>query len=159
MSSVRILWTFYKGFRNELGSVKFALLGGKVLFKNLKYQSTNQSIFICQGYITFRYWLREVLQNDIGTKSRKLFVLYYSMNSLSKEVHGNLSTNKENKSRRSRIVVHVNGLEYFIYNRTPAYDYIEQLLNKSRQTKSPTESTDAKIVTLEESTFHKMYLL
>ena len=88
-----------------LESIKFAPLGGKILFKNLRYHSTNQSVSIVQGYVTFRYWLRHVLQNDFDT-----------------------SASGKHKSPKSRILVYLNGLEYFIYNRTPAYDYLDELM-------------------------------
>lgn len=43
--------------KHILDSIRVSLLGGRILFKNLRYLSTNQSVSIVKGHISFRYWL------------------------------------------------------------------------------------------------------
>jgi len=45
-------------------SLQIAPLGGRILFKNLRYHSRNQSITVLHGYISFRYWLWNVRTED-----------------------------------------------------------------------------------------------
>ena len=88
------LWPSDKAYIT-IESVKFALLGGRILFKKVVYQSTNQKISILNGHLAFRYWLS----------------------------HGP----QENHGRR--VVLYISGVEWFVYNRTPGYDYVEETLN------------------------------
>jgi hypothetical protein len=50
-------------------SIQFGVLAGRILFKNIKYVTENQSISILQGNITFRYWLKRVRKNDTTFKT------------------------------------------------------------------------------------------
>jgi len=69
-------------------SIQFAPLAGRILFKNLKYLSRNQSITVLKGSVTWRYWLWSVredrsqgnVKNDDGGDSGMfdLFDLVYS---------------------------------------------------------------------------------
>ncbi|OZJ04030.1 hypothetical protein BZG36_03772, partial [Bifiguratus adelaidae] len=94
-------WRRYHAYL-EIESLQFALLGGRILFKNVRYHSTNQSVYILKGHLTIRYWL---------WKTRK---------------EGNRGHANERKS--CRIVLNIQGLEWFLYNRTPAYDLLREVL-------------------------------
>ena len=41
-----------------IGSIHFSLVAGRILFKNVKYHSSNQTIKIVKGQISWRYWIR-----------------------------------------------------------------------------------------------------
>src|SRR5439155_23452479 len=69
--------------------------------KNVRYQFRNQSIYILKGHITWRYWLRR-------TRMRE-----------NSQVKGNANANLP-----CRVFLRLDGAEWFIYNRTPAYDAI-----------------------------------
>ena len=45
-------------------SLQIAPLGGRILFKNFRYHSRNQSITVLHGFISFRYWLWNVRTED-----------------------------------------------------------------------------------------------
>jgi hypothetical protein len=50
-------------------SIATAILSGKLMFRNFRYYSKNQSIYILRGHITFRYWsgkVRDQTQATIG---------------------------------------------------------------------------------------------
>lgn len=81
--------------------LQLSFLAGRILFKNFRYQSRNQSIHVLKGHITWRYWLRRVRVRE---------------NSHVKET--------VNAKLPCRISLVLEGVEWFIYNRTPAYDAI-----------------------------------
>ncbi|KAI3660900.1 hypothetical protein MP638_006657 [Amoeboaphelidium occidentale] len=99
------LLVLLKKSRTELSfdSLKVAPLRGRILFKNFRYQSINQCITIVDGYITVLYWRKLVEKNFSGPSDLKL---------------------------PCRIHVSARGVEWFMYNRTPAYDYVEKCLNE-----------------------------
>jgi hypothetical protein len=49
-------------FTNNLrtGSVQFAILSGRILFRDVRYFSSSFSISILSGHLSFRYWLTSV---------------------------------------------------------------------------------------------------
>lgn len=82
----------------EIGSIQLSLLGGRVLVKNVRYTSRNESIRISHGSVTWRYWFWRVRASD--------------------------DLQKENTARPCRIIAQFEGVEWFIYNRTISYDSI-----------------------------------
>lgn len=58
-----ILWRRFKVWV-DIGSVQFSPLGGRLLFRDVRYVGENQSIGIVMGSITWRYWLWRVRQDD-----------------------------------------------------------------------------------------------
>lgn len=93
-------WHRYKAYIH-VEAIQLSFLAGRILFKNIRYQSRNQSIYILKGHITWRYWLRR-------TRVRE--------NSQVKE--------GINAKLPCRVILAVEGVEWFVYNRTPAYDAI-----------------------------------
>ncbi|KAJ3553006.1 hypothetical protein NM688_g3848 [Phlebia brevispora] len=102
----------------ELGSIHFSLIAGRILFKDLQYHSSNQTIKVVKGQISWRYWLRapageedlshaRVMGEDIGAEPRKKATL------------------------ACRLHMSLQGLEWFIYNRTAAYDNIVNAMQSS----------------------------
>jgi hypothetical protein len=41
-----------------LGSIHFSLLTGRILLKDVRYHSSNQTIKLVKGQIQWRYWIR-----------------------------------------------------------------------------------------------------
>lgn len=39
------------------GSIQFSPMAGRILFKDLRYHSSNMSIRVLKGHVTWRYWL------------------------------------------------------------------------------------------------------
>ncbi|TPX65020.1 hypothetical protein SpCBS45565_g05450 [Spizellomyces sp. 'palustris'] len=87
-------------------SVQFAPLSGKVLFRNLRYYSRNQSLSVLRGHITFRYWVSRVRKGGDTAASGS-------------------------QERPCRIRLRLDGLEWFIYNRTAAYEHLQSVLERS----------------------------
>ena len=82
----------------EIGSLQISLLGGRILFKDVRYESRNMSVRILDGHVTWRYWLWRVRASD--------------------------DLRKDDSSRPCRIIAQVEGVECFLYNRTASYDAI-----------------------------------
>ncbi|KAJ3160450.1 hypothetical protein HDU86_000784 [Geranomyces michiganensis] len=97
-------WRKYKAYL-ELESIHFAPLSGRILFRNFRYYSRNQSVHVLRGYVTFRYWLRHVRQESDNSDITP-------------------------QDLPSRFMIRVDGLEWFIYNRTPAYEHLQSVLER-----------------------------
>ncbi|KAI8968020.1 hypothetical protein BDF20DRAFT_203466 [Mycotypha africana] len=98
-------WRRYNAYI-EVDSIRVSLLGGRILFKNLRYLSTNASISILKGHVTIRYWL-------------------FNVRSTKNDKYGKLS------NLPCRIVCSVEGFEWFLYNNTAAYNKIRDILGLS----------------------------
>ncbi|KAI8065374.1 uncharacterized protein B0P05DRAFT_589949 [Gilbertella persicaria] len=118
-------WRKYNAYI-EVDSIRVSLLGGRVLFKNLRYLSTNQSISIIKGHFSIQYWLLNVRKSE---------------------------DDKKGKTSHSpcRIACKVEGLECFIYNNKPAYDRMKSVLGLSPVETNPstTAGTEQEKLTVE----------
>ncbi|CAG8472716.1 9921_t:CDS:10 [Diversispora eburnea] len=99
-------WRQYNAYI-EIESIQFSPLAGRILFRNLKYRSINQSFIILKGHITCQYWLWNVR----------------------KEEHHN-GDNNNDVEEPCRIVCHLDGVEWFVYNRTPAYEALKTIIER-----------------------------
>lgn len=105
-------------------------MAGRIFFKGFRYHGTNETIFIHGGYITWRYWLRRVREpewspTDAGAGKSSLGKPEDGIDSARREnVDGEYGGAKAVKELPCRISVSAQGLEWFVYNRTPAYDAI-----------------------------------
>jgi hypothetical protein len=96
----RYTWKRWR-YHVRVESVKLALLSGTISFRNFRWYTENTAICILEGYVTFRYW--------------KLHV----RDTISSE---------DDDSQATRIHIYVNGFEWFIYNRTDAYERLRNIL-------------------------------
>ncbi|KAG0277971.1 hypothetical protein BGZ95_004994 [Linnemannia exigua] len=106
-------WRHMKAYI-EFESLQIAPLGGRILFKNFRYHSRNQSITVLHGYISFRYWLWNVRTEDDPIPD----------DSAGAKTSGMGMADEDN----CRITCNLVGLEWFMYNRTPAYDVLATTL-------------------------------
>ena len=119
------MWHKYRAYV-EIQALQFSLLGGRIFFKGLHYHGQNETIIINDGYLTWRYWLRRVKEVDCAQRA---------------PAAGGPDPGKEYEERNGagegpqggsnalgklpcRVVMKSRGLQWFIYNRTPAYDDI-----------------------------------
>lgn len=98
----------------KVGSVKLSLLSGTLLFSDIRLYTENTAIRILEGYIVFRYWRRQVCTVD-----------------------------SNNEKYPTRIEVHLNGLEWFIYNRTDIYEQLRQSFEASHGRKNDLKNSSA----------------
>lgn len=143
-------WTWHK-YRAyiDITSFQLSLLGGRIFFKSIRYHGHNQTVFVHDGNITWRYWLRQVQEPLIMQKvSRR--------HDDSDSDHTPSDTSNEKTRPRSkslgraeaadgnrqrnlpcRIFVKVKGVEAFLYNQSPVYDNIIAGLQNEARKKDP----------------------
>ncbi|KGO69429.1 hypothetical protein PITC_064850 [Penicillium italicum] len=122
-------WHYYRAYV-DINALQVSLLGGRIFFKGIRYHGVNETIFIHGGFITWRYWTRTVERNDLTGIRRKAGLARHT----SREGHAPHDGTSDNLREQggvgkttelpSRITIDTYGLEWFIYNRTPAYDSI-----------------------------------
>ncbi|KAK5660358.1 hypothetical protein OQA88_12899 [Cercophora sp. LCS_1] len=104
-------WTWHQyGVYIDIQALQISLLAGRIFFTGLRYHGNNETILVQNGHITWAYWLRRVREVSIDK---------------SKSAKHNVGSSGEHSAKLPcRINVSLLGLEWFIYNRTPAYDSI-----------------------------------
>jgi hypothetical protein len=104
------LWNVY-GIYIDIKALQISLLAGRIFIKGLRYHGNNETIFVHDAYITWSYWQWRVRDADIERPRVGV---------------QDLAQGKNDKNARlpCRVNVHMSGLEWFIYNRSAAYDTI-----------------------------------
>ncbi|KAG6040705.1 hypothetical protein E4U41_007380 [Claviceps citrina] len=102
-------WRTYRVYI-DVKAIQISLLGGRIFFTGLRYHGPNETFLIQHGDVTWRYWLRrareaEVLTSNIGEEE-------------------SAPEKQKNSTLPCRIHVKVVGVEWFVYNRSPAYDNV-----------------------------------
>lgn len=119
------------------------MLAGRIFFKEIRYHGDNETVFVHGGYITWRYWLPSVKECQ-----------YYSNRGSPDQARSGAPNEKPNGKKSEyqdarewrpesdgdkvlpcRITVEVTGVEAFLYNRSPAYDWIVQGIQGYNSTK------------------------
>lgn len=136
----------------DIQALQISLLGGRIFFKGFRYHGENETIHIQNGYITWNYWLRVVKQTDCARCVDSNYG--QSVSSQEEQRTGSQLPNSESCAKESgsiqaaqnlpsRISVTISGLEWFIYNRSPAYEAIAASQRRKSKQDSPRPSTDA----------------
>lgn len=94
-------WRKYRAWL-DIGSIQFSPLGGRLLFRDLTYVGENETIKIVMGHVTWRYWLLHVRREE--------------------------DLKKDDDTLPCRTTLQLEGLEWFIYNRGPAFDALLERL-------------------------------
>ncbi|KAF7126202.1 hypothetical protein CNMCM5793_002624 [Aspergillus hiratsukae] len=125
-------WHYYRAYI-DIHALQISLLGGRIFWKGIRYHGVNETIFVHGGFITWHYWKRTVRKTDLS--------LLNSSNERTPAGSQRPDTQSSDKASRDngegeqgglkgadnlpcRIAIQFYGLEWFIYNRTPAYDSI-----------------------------------
>ncbi|KAL4909994.1 hypothetical protein BDW74DRAFT_173468 [Aspergillus multicolor] len=128
-------WHYYRAYV-DINALQISLLGGRIFFKGIRYHGVNETIFIHGGFVTWNFWKHAVRRTDFSRfKSRKPD---------DTEDGGSESGSIGETGGVDcpsvlpcRITVKFYGLEWFIYNRTPAYDSILSGFNPAAPNSSP----------------------
>lgn len=117
------LYLRWKGLPHyvDIQSLQISLLAGRIFFGKVIYHGTNETITIVGGHITWRYWLRRVRHASVGVTE----------DGRGGGIEGGGGEAKS-EELPCRVLVELKGIEWFIYNRSPAYDLImEQMASGS----------------------------
>ncbi|KAL9013327.1 MAG: hypothetical protein Q9173_001971 [Seirophora scorigena] len=119
----------------DIQALQLSLLGGRCFFKGFRYHGHNETILINDGYITWRYWLRRVREAEYLSKKSTIRpqeegeeeAQHHSIHAAGSRPGGSLPCRLKLKAR---------GMEWFIYNRTAAYDIVEKDFSGNKQRES-----------------------
>ncbi|KAK7757894.1 Macrophage colony-stimulating factor 1 receptor [Diatrype stigma] len=98
----------------DFQAIQVSLLAGRVFFTGLRYHGNNETILIQMGHVTWSYWLRRVRDASIVTPEKP----------------SDGSTEKKSKLP-CRISADVSGVQWFVYNRSAAYDAMLEAMTVS----------------------------
>ncbi|KAF2257829.1 hypothetical protein CC78DRAFT_622296 [Lojkania enalia] len=134
----------------DIQALQISLLGGRIFFKDIRYHGHNETILVHGGYITWRYWIRKVRDAEVHSSERPSAVSDSDATSsaegsrsprrsrnLDKAEKGGKETHKQLPCRLS---VKVEGVEAFMYNRSPAYDSIIEAVQRQAEGASKRET-------------------
>lgn len=117
-------WTWRRyGIYIDVQAIQFSLLGGRIFFVGLRYHGKNETILVQNGHITWSYWLRRVRHINVGKPANGKGVRSDDGNT-----HGHSKTEAH---LPCRVNLAIAGLEWFVYNRSAAYDSIIAGLTES----------------------------
>ncbi|KAJ5679209.1 hypothetical protein N7462_007453 [Penicillium macrosclerotiorum] len=129
-------WHYYRVYV-DINALQISLLGGRIFFKGIRYHGANETIFIHGGFISWRYWKRTVGRTDLSGAGRKTNDFSSPEKHQPKNFLGDGagaasqddSIGEQGGVEKTidlpcRVSIKVYGLEWFIYNRMPAYDSI-----------------------------------
>lgn len=113
----------------EFQALQFSLLGGRLFFRNLRYQGPNETVVIHDGHLTWRYWLRRVqhVEHDEGKSATRGESLGPSPG-IDGQAEGSpseeLGALQVPRKLPCRISIKIRGIEWYVYNRSAAYETI-----------------------------------
>ena len=114
----------------DFQALQFSPLGGRIFFKGLRYHGQNETILVNGGFITWKYWLRRVQTTEVKDVRQVRAESPGATNYSSESAQDRSASGAEQGGRKAsqplpcRIVVKAQGLEWFVYNRSSAYDAI-----------------------------------
>ncbi|ORX35037.1 hypothetical protein BD324DRAFT_652754 [Kockovaella imperatae] len=110
-------WRRYNAYI-AIESLQISPLAGRIAFRQLDYHSSNISFRALHGHVTFRYWKLRVRQEADSQ-----------------------STNRKRNRLPCRIRIYAEGVEGFVFNRTPAYDGIVERMKQYEHAQKATDSS------------------
>ncbi|MCJ1249466.1 hypothetical protein MMC30_006690 [Trapelia coarctata] len=121
----------------DFQALQFSPLGGRIFFKGLRYHGQNETILVNRGFITWKYWLRRVQSAEANDRRPIRDASPNGTNYSSDSAQGRSASGAEQGGRKApqplpcRVVIEAQGLEWFVYNRSSAYDTILASMSKS----------------------------
>ncbi|ODQ57679.1 hypothetical protein WICANDRAFT_81007 [Wickerhamomyces anomalus NRRL Y-366-8] len=124
--ALRVLLWKTKKIKIDVQSIKLSFLGGRLFFRNFTMIDRDQTICALQGSITWRYWIPRVRKTELELQNG--------------DPDGNIELNSK---LPCRIIIEVDGLEVFVYNRTVSYENIMSQLSAQKNTRENKEDDKA----------------
>ncbi|EON63682.1 hypothetical protein W97_02910 [Coniosporium apollinis CBS 100218] len=136
-------WHKYRAYI-DIQALQISLLAGRIFFKDLRYHGHNETILVHGGYITWRYWYRNVRESELFTHRKSgPSKGSTSEKSTSQKRSTSRSLDREEKAGDQvdkqlpcRISIKISGLEAFLYNRSPAYDSVVEAVTRAANSAS-----------------------
>ena len=109
-----------------------------MFFKGVRYHGKNETILIQDGYVTWRYWIRRTRASELSSAAKESCKSAWESRSSGSDEKTEYSNESATKSAHStqklpcRLYVKARGFQWFVYNRSPAYDTILQAFQEER---------------------------
>ena len=135
-------WHKYRAYI-DVQALQFSLLAGRIFFKGVRYHGRNQTVLVHDGYITWRYWLRHVeeseYQSSTGASNAVESARGAGDQDSERETTGEGESEGDRRAKElpCRVLVKSRGVEWFIYNRSPAYDAIFESMKEGKGSEHP----------------------
>lgn len=151
--SYGIRWYTWRAFHAyiDIQALQISLLGGRIFFKDIRYHAHNVTFHVHSGYITWYYWFRKVREAEVfstdppsrkDSRSGDSSPASTSKSLNREEKGGSHGTDRSRKLLPCRLQVQVEGVQIFVYNRSPAYDAIvESMMRNEKRQSATSEST------------------
>jgi len=130
----------------DFQALQVSPLAGRVFFKGFRYHGRNETVLVNDGYITWRYWLRRVRAASVSEKNKRSSLADQPDHSRVAPEMGHREKGGQGSPTNlpCRIFIKARGLEWYIYNRTPAYDAIMENISKADTADVPTKEKPVK---------------
>ncbi|KAL8653572.1 MAG: hypothetical protein Q9210_002011 [Variospora velana] len=126
----------------DIQALQLSLLGGRCFFKGFRYHGHNETILINDAYITWRYWLRRVREAEYLSATSTTSQQGGGEEEEEEAQHGGTRPVKNRSSGLPcRLKLEARGVEWFIYNRTPAYDVLQKNVFANDQRESQAQES------------------
>ncbi|KAL9017260.1 MAG: hypothetical protein Q9185_005425 [Variospora sp. 1 TL-2023] len=127
----------------DIHALQLSLLGGRCFFKGFRYHGHNETILINDGYITWRYWLRRVREAEYLSATSTTSQQGGAEEEEEAQHRGTCPVKNRSSGLPCRLKLEARGVEWFIYNRTPAYDALQknQFANEQRESQAQESSS------------------
>lgn len=134
-------WHIYR-VHLEFQALQFSLLGGRLFFRNLRYQGPNETVLVHDGYLTWRYWLRRVQQVECGkTQPATQGEGFKPTPGINERQAGSASEeaggDHVSQNLPCRISIEIRGIEWYVYNRSAAYESVLSKITTQDLSKTP----------------------
>ncbi|KAK2740546.1 hypothetical protein FQN57_006050 [Myotisia sp. PD_48] len=116
----------------DIQALQISFLTGRLFFKGIRYHGENETILVQTGHITWRYWSWSVPPGDLlrendtasinSSEASKNRPGVRTPTGNTSGIHEKSAHIKNDVKLSSRIEVTLRGLEWYVYNRTAAYD-------------------------------------
>lgn len=144
----------------EFQALQFSLLGGRLFFRNLRYQGPNETVLVHDGHLTWRYWLRRVQHVECGkTQPATQGEGFEPSPGINRQAGG--STSEEvggdhvPRNLPCRISIEIRGLEWYLYNRSAAYEAILSKIANEDLSKKECSDDNGRITSISDLSFTK----
>ena len=123
--SLRLVYTL---LTPASGSFHLSLLAGRIFLKDFRYHSSNQTIKVVKVELRWQYWIRslarsEDMQTQGGGEEPKCAPAS-TLLALFRAIYRAIAAGAASQLPRCRFHATLEGFEWFLYNRTAAFDYI-----------------------------------
>lgn len=140
----------------EFQALQFSLLGGRLFFRNLRYQGSNETVLIHDGHLTWRYWLRRVQHVECGegksaTRGDSPGINGQAVGSQSEE----FGAHHVPRNLPCRISIEIRGIEWYVYNRSAAYETILKKIANEDVSQNPNSNDKGRTPSTSDLSFNK----